>query len=135
MDSPLSRISTSVEDFDDFDTPGFLLRALEDALNSLQYDQALVVQSQMAGQINNSLLELEKIIPELESSLKQLRESYKQLRNDIVPEIVANLKQSATIIKEITRYMKKHHPVEYAKSRDKVLNRITDEDQDTDLFQ
>lgn len=141
LNSPLSRITTNVGvidsgfDLDDFSPVDYLIKSFEDALNSLQYDKALVIQSQMAGEINNTSHEIVRMIEELELCIRTLTNKYQHLKLVIVPEIQSNLKQSTISINELTKYMKKNHPVEYAKGRDKVLNRITDEDQDTDLFQ
>lgn len=141
LDSPLSRVTTNIGvlesgiDFDDFSAVEYLAKAFEDALYSLQYDKALVVQSQMAGEINNTQHEIITLIEELERAIVVQREKYRHLKLNVIPEIQANLKQSTKSINELTKAMKKRYPVEYAKGRDKVLNRVTDEDMDSDLFQ
>lgn len=141
FNSPLSRITTNIGvidsgfDMDDFNPVEYLIKSFEDALNSLQYDKALVLQSQMAGEINNTSHEVAMMIEELEQCIRTQTEKYQRLKLIIIPEIQSNLKQSTASINELTKYMKKNHPVEYARGRDKVLNRITDDDQDTSLFQ
>ncbi len=112
-----------------FNSVEYLLKSLYNSLESSDLDKSLVQQSQISGEMNSVEQELLKTIRELRDCLGQHLEKYEQLKRDI-PEIIDNLKQSATLSKKYTEKMKKYYPVEYSKSKDKVLNRITNDEED-----
>ncbi|QPG72920.1 hypothetical protein FOA43_000224 [Brettanomyces nanus] len=113
-----------------FNAVDYLINSLYNSLDSVELDQSLVQQSQISGEMNNTANEISKTIKELKQSLQEHIEKYEKLKKRIIPEIIANLNQSSKISKKLAVKMKTQYPVEYSKSKDKVLNRLTDEEQD-----
>lgn len=112
-----------------FNSVDYLIKALYDSLDSVELDKSLVQQSQISGQMNNTSKELLNTIEALEKKLQEHIKKYEQLKK-IVPQIIRNINQSEKLAKKCTEKMKKYYPVEYSKSRDKVLNCITEDEED-----
>lgn len=107
----------------------YLMGSLNAAMDSLQFDRSLVIQSKMAGNINNSTNEVLKTIDELQMALQEHVKKYDLLKREILPEIESNLRNSTRIVKKLTNYVKNQHPVEYSKGRSKVLENLTEEEE------
>lgn len=107
----------------------YLMGSLNAAMDSLQFDKSLVIQSKMAGYINNSTNEVLRTIDELEIALQEHIEKYELLKKEIIPEIESNLRNGTKIVKKLTEYVKNEHPVEYSKGRSKVLENLTEEEE------
>lgn len=112
-----------------FNAVEYLVGSLNSALDSLAFDKAIVIQSKMAGEINNSSSEVLKSIKETEDLLKENILKYNKLKNVILPGIEANLSKNAKTAKKITTYMKELYPVEYSKGRSKVLDNLTEDEE------
>ncbi|VEU23804.1 DEKNAAC105031 [Brettanomyces naardenensis] len=113
-----------------FNTVDYLISSLYNSLDSLELDRSLVQQSQISGEMNNVTSKILQTIDELRMCLEEHIAKYEKLKLTIIPEIVSNINQSAKISKGLAEKMKKYYPVEYSKSKDKVLNRITDDQED-----
>lgn len=112
-----------------FDSIDFLLSGLESAMNSLEFDKALVIQSQVAGNLNSTSSDIQKSIESLQTELQLQIERYSTLKTILLPQIDANIKKSAKRIDKITLYLKSKYPVEYSKSRSKILENLTEDEE------
>lgn len=121
-------------ELDNFNGVEYLLATLKSAMGSLEFDKSLVLQSKMAGEINNTSNEIITTIDELKNCLKEHSDKFEKLQKYIIPEIESNLNQSVKSVRRMTRYVKERHPIAYAKGRDKVLHRVSNEDEDVELF-
>lgn len=112
-----------------FNAVEYLINSLNNALDSLAFDKALVVQSKMAGELNNSSNEVLITIKNMEDSLKEHISKYNELRNEILPEIELNLQKGTRLANKLTEYVKTNYPVEYSKGRSKILDNLTEEEE------
>lgn len=112
-----------------FDSIDFLLSGLESAMNSLEFDKALVIQSQVAGNLNSTSSDIQKSIESLQTELQLQIERYSTLKTILLPQIDANIKKSAKRIDKITLYLKSKYPVEYSKGRSKILENLTEDEE------
>lgn len=112
-----------------FDSIDYLLSGLESAMNSLEFDKALVIQSQVAGNLNSTSSDIQKSIESLQTELQLQIERYSTLKTILLPQIEANIKKSAKRIDKITLYLKSKYPVEYSKSRSKILENLTEDEE------
>lgn len=112
-----------------FDSIDFLLSGLESAMNSLEFDKALVIQSQVAGNLNSTSSDIQKSIESLQTELQLQIERYSTLKTILLPRIEANIKKSAKRIDKITLYLKSKYPVEYSKGRSKILENLTEDEE------
>lgn len=107
----------------------YLIGSLNSALDSLAFDKTLVIQSKMAGELNNTSNEVLKMIEEIETSLKEHIIKYERLKQEIIPGIESNLKKGNKIADRLTNYVKDVYPVEYSKGRSKVLDNLTEDEE------
>lgn len=112
-----------------FNAVEYLINSLNGALDSLAFDKTLVVQSKMAGELNNSSNEVLKTIKNMEDSLKEHILRYNELKNEILPEIESNLQKGTKLANKLTEYVKVNYPVEYSKGRSKILDNLTEEEE------
>jgi hypothetical protein len=112
-----------------FNAIEYLANSLKIALDSLEFDKALVIQSKMAGNLNNSTNEVLKTIEELKVALNDHIQRYELLKKEILPEIESNLRNGTKIVKKLTDYVKNEYPVEYSKGRSKVLENLTEDEE------
>lgn len=108
----------------------YLIGSLTSALDSIEFDKTLVMQSKMAGEIHNISNDVLKTIEEMEFTLKEHIKKYNQLKTEIIPEIESNINKSTKIANKLTKYMKQKYPVEYSKGRSKVLDNLTEDEAD-----
>lgn len=107
----------------------YLIGSLNNALDSLAFDRTLVIQSKMAGELNNSANEVLKIVDEIDSSLKEHIAKYEKLKQEILPEIELNLRRGTKMANKLTAHVKERYPVEYSKGRSKVLDNLTEDEE------
>lgn len=107
----------------------YLIGSLNNALDSLAFDRTLVIQSKMAGELNNSANEVLKIVDEIEFSLKEHTTKYEKLKQEILPEIESNLRRGTKMANKLAAHVKERHPVEYSKGRSKVLDNLTEDEE------
>lgn len=107
----------------------YLIGSLNEAMSSLESDKTLVVQSKMAGNLNNATSEVLKMISDLQESLEEHIVNYESLKSEVLPELEANLRLGTDLVEKITAYMKDVYPVEYAKGRSKVLENLTEDEE------
>lgn len=112
-----------------FNAIEYLLGSLESAMNSLKFDKALVIQSQMAGNLNNASNDVLNAITELQDEIKAQIGKYCILKDQILPEIEANLKIGTKKMNKISFYLQSKYPVEYSKGRSKVLENLTEDEE------
>ncbi|ODV87012.1 hypothetical protein CANARDRAFT_179720, partial [[Candida] arabinofermentans NRRL YB-2248] len=113
-----------------FNAIDYLINSLYGSLNAIELDRSLVLQSQISGELNNTSKEILVLIDELSSKLTDHVTKYENLKTKIIPGLISNLNKSTKMAAKLTHAMKDMYPVEYSKSKDKVLNRVTDEDED-----
>ncbi|KAG7881244.1 hypothetical protein KL938_003374 [Ogataea parapolymorpha] len=121
---------TPVEEQSTFNAVDYLIGSLNSSLDSVQLDRSLMMQSQVSGTINNTMQDLLRTMNEVSEKLENHIKRYEQLKTQIIPELNANLDKNTKLCNKLTKKMKETYPVEYSKSRDKVLNRVTEEDED-----
>ncbi|KAG7695520.1 hypothetical protein KL930_003518 [Ogataea haglerorum] len=121
---------TPAEERSTFSAVDYLIGSLNSSLDSVQLDRSLMMQSQVSGTINNTMQDLLRTMNEVSEKLENHIKRYEQLRTQIIPELSANLAKNTKLCNKLTKKMKDTYPVEYSKSRDKVLNRVTEEDED-----
>lgn len=107
----------------------YMVETLNGALDSLEYDQSLVVQSKMAGELNNSSNEVLKTISELKAAIHEHIAKYELLQKQIIPDIDRNLRKASQQIKQLTALSKAKYPVEYARARAKVLDNVNSDEE------
>lgn len=107
----------------------YLIGSLNNALNSLEYDKSLVIQSKMAGELNNTTNQVLKTIEDLQASLTEQIAKYERLSKEIIPEIEYNLRKATKNAKILTKYVKSTYPIEYSKGRSKVLENLTEDEE------
>lgn len=107
----------------------YFIGSLNNALDSLAFDKTLVIQSKMAGELNNSANEVMKIIDEMEFLLKEHIAKYEKLKQEILPEIEGNLRKGTKMANKMTAYVKEVYPVEYSKGRSKILDNLTEDEE------
>lgn len=113
-----------------FNGVDYLINSLYNSLDSVQLDRSLVQQSQISGEMNSTTSDILRTIDELERCLKEHIAKYEKLKRQIIPEIVSNISKSARVSSRLRESMKRSYPVEYSKSMDKVVNRITNDEED-----
>ncbi|KAG7879002.1 hypothetical protein KL905_003603 [Ogataea polymorpha] len=121
---------TPVEEQSTFNAVDYLIGSLNNSLDSVQLDRSLMMQSQVSGTINNTMQDLLRTMDEVSEKLENHIKRYEQLKTQIIPELNANLDKNTKLCNKLTKKIKETYPVEYSKSRDKVLNRVTEEDED-----
>ncbi|KAG7695850.1 hypothetical protein KL933_002565 [Ogataea haglerorum] len=121
---------TPAEERSTFSAVDYLIGSLNSSLDSVQLDRSLMMQSQVSGTINNTMQDLLRTMNEVSEKLENHIKRYEQLRTQIIPELSANLAKNTKLCNKLTKKMKDTYPVEYSKSRDKVLNRVTEEEED-----
>ncbi|KAG7827703.1 hypothetical protein KL920_004466 [Ogataea angusta] len=121
---------TPVEERSTFNAVDYLIGSLNSSLDSVKLDRSLMMQSQVSGTINNTMQELLRTMNEVSEKLEKHIKRYEQLKTQIIPELSANLAKNTKLCNKLTKNMKDTYPVEYSKSRDKVLNRVTEEEED-----
>ncbi|KAG7801161.1 hypothetical protein KL944_003568 [Ogataea haglerorum] len=121
---------TPAEERSTFSAVDYLIGSLNSSLDSVQLDRSLMMQSQVSGTINNTMQDLLRTMNEVSEKLENHIRRYEQLRTQIIPELSANLAKNTKLCNKLTKKMKDTYPVEYSKSRDKVLNRVTEEEED-----
>ncbi|KAG7787878.1 hypothetical protein KL910_003432 [Ogataea haglerorum] len=121
---------TPAEERPTFSAVDYLIGSLNSSLDSVQLDRSLMMQSQVSGTINNTMQDLLRTMNEVSEKLENHIKRYEQLRTQIIPELSANLAKNTKLCNKLTKKMKDTYPVEYSKSRDKVLNRVTEEEED-----
>ncbi|ESX02966.1 hypothetical protein KL918_002260 [Ogataea parapolymorpha] len=121
---------TPVEEQSTFNAVDYLIGSLNSSLDSVQLDRSLMMQSQVSGTINNTMQDLLRTMNEVSEKLENHIKRYEQLKTQIIPELNANLDKNTKLCNKLTKKIKETYPVEYSKSRDKVLNRVTEEDED-----
>ncbi|AWU73926.1 hypothetical protein CAS74_001724 [Pichia kudriavzevii] len=112
-----------------FNTVDFVLQSLNGALNSIEYDKALVIQSKMAGNLNSTTNDVLRKIERLQEALEEHIVKYRRLKEVIIPQIDRNLQEATKITKRLTRHVKEIYPVEYSKGRSKVLENLTEDEE------
>lgn len=112
-----------------FKSIDFLLASLDSAMNTLEFDKALVIQSQVAGSLNSASSDIQKSIESLEEELKLQIDKYTNLKSRILPGIESNLKKTRKKVKNITSYLQAKYPVEYSKGRSKILENLTEDEE------
>ncbi|KAG0680489.1 KxDL motif-containing protein 1 [Pichia californica] len=112
-----------------FNAIEYLIGSLSMALDSLTFDKTLVIQSKMAGELNNSSNDVLKAIEEMEISLKEHIIKYNNLKNNIIPEIESNLRKGTKLANKLTAYVKKEYPIEYSKGKAKILDNLTEDEE------
>ncbi|GME92729.1 unnamed protein product [Ambrosiozyma monospora] len=112
-----------------FNAVEYLINSLYNSLDSIELDRALVIQSQLSGKFNNTSNEILGLLDEIKESLNDHIEKYERLRKVVMPEIVGNINKSTKLAHKLTQSMKESYPIEYSKSKDKVLNRISDDEE------
>ncbi|GMG19327.1 unnamed protein product [Ambrosiozyma monospora] len=112
-----------------FNAVEYLINSLYNSLDSIELDRALVIQSQLSGKFNNTSNEILALLDEIKESLNEHIEKYERLKKVVIPEIVGNINKSTKLAHKLTQSMKESYPIEYSKSKDKVLNRISDDEE------
>ncbi|CDK29438.1 unnamed protein product [Kuraishia capsulata CBS 1993] len=107
----------------------YLLGSLESALSSIDLDRSIVLQSQISGELNNTSKELLKMMEVLEQRIRSHMANFDRLKNNTIPELAANISKAEKKATKLTKVLKDQYPIEYSKSLDKVLNRITKDDE------
>ncbi|RLV94113.1 hypothetical protein JA1_001973 [Spathaspora sp. JA1] len=135
------------------DHTNYFVSTLNTALDSIELDKSLVLQAQISGHLNNEnqkLLEKRKVLIEKLHNLQSLYNDHFQASDkkpskiDQMKSDIGNLQQrieklkygSKTIFKSKEGVVKKY-PIEYNQARDKVVERLVDDevnevDQDED---
>lgn len=113
-----------------FDAVEYFLQSINASLSTLELDKSIVLQSQLSGLLNDKSKLLALKIDELQDFLSEYKARISEYQSKTIPSLVSGLHSSEKRILRLNHYMKKNHPIEYQKSKDKVLNRITDEDDD-----
>jgi hypothetical protein len=112
-----------------FNPTEYLVETLNGALDSLEYDQSLVVQSKMAGELNNSSNEVLKTISDLRNTITEHVAKYELLQKQVLPEIAYNLRKASQRVKQLTTHARETYPVEFARARARVLENITSDEE------
>ncbi|AOA61296.1 hypothetical protein PP7435_CHR1-1508 [Komagataella phaffii CBS 7435] len=119
----------SKRDGSDFSPVDYLINSINASLKSVALDKAMVIQSQLSGELNNQNdLVLKKLL-ELETRLKSHLVKYQQAKK-VILQINQDLASSKKRIKKITKYVKIEYPIEYSKAYNKVNNNITNDEED-----
>lgn len=113
-----------------FNAIEYLIASLNNSLSAIELDRSVVLQSKVSGELNSTSIELLKMMDELQEKIEDHAERYKRVKKTVIPELTSNLAKSEKLVNSLTRSMKSKFPVEYSKSKDKVLNRITAEEED-----
>ncbi|ODQ78070.1 hypothetical protein BABINDRAFT_168646 [Babjeviella inositovora NRRL Y-12698] len=110
-----------------FSSIDYLTNSLHNTLQSIELDRAMVLQAQFSGRLRAKSMELHELMTEVEEKLREVI----QLCTETKP-IVRQTKQDLQWAdKHVTKLMKvasKEWPIEYNKGKDKVINRVIDED-------
>ncbi|KAH3670525.1 hypothetical protein OGAPHI_001040 [Ogataea philodendri] len=119
-----------IEERSTFNAIEYLISSLDNSLDSVHLDRSLMVQSQVSGAINSTMQDVLRTIDEVSAKMETHIKRYEQLKTQIVPELSSNIAKNTKLCQKLSARLKETYPVEFSKSRDKVLNRVTDEDED-----
>lgn len=128
-ETPIREKPSIVPNESNFNPSDFLFHSLEAAMDSEQYDKALVLQSQMAGNINNASNEVTSTIKCIQEAMETHKMKYTILKDRILNEIEANIKISTAWVEKLTIQLKDKYPIEYSKGRSKVLENLTTDEE------
>ncbi|ODV95417.1 hypothetical protein PACTADRAFT_50143 [Pachysolen tannophilus NRRL Y-2460] len=125
-----NEISNGNSGREEFDPVSYLIFSLQNSLNSIEMDKSIVKQSQLSGELNNKTKELLKSYKESQEKLKEFIVQFGHFKNEIIPNLEKDLAWSENKVKKLNKKLREHYPIEYEKSKDKVLNRITNDEED-----
>lgn len=105
-----------------FDVSNYLFESINKSLNSIDFSEAIALQTKTSAVVNSKSRELKALIKELQERLKYFANKYEEGAL-ISHELKQNFREISRRISDINDSMLRRFPIEYNQAREKVLER------------
>lgn len=110
-----------------FDASQYIFESLVNALDAVDFAQALSLQTKTSAVLNDRTLQLKSLVQETKERLAHLEERYREGIKG-AKRTQSNIEQCRKRVSQLNGVLRMEYPIEYNMAREKVLERQLDEE-------
>ncbi|SCW00473.1 LAFE_0C04962g1_1 [Lachancea fermentati] len=109
-----------------FDSSKYIFQSLVQSLNSVDFSEAIALQTRTSGLINSKSREIKKLVTDVQERLKYLETRFERGAKTS-SRIKHNLKQFTHQVEQINAAFETDYPIEFNQAKEKVYERNFDD--------